>query len=134
MSTDELIKIATEARKTAYAPYSHFAVGAAVLTKTGKLFSGCNVENASLGLTICAERSAVAAAVAAGCRDLAAVAVVTDSNKPALPCGACRQVLAEFNPDVKIVTATLGGAYEEYTLLELLPKPNQGIPAGGKDV
>jgi cytidine deaminase len=76
---------------------------------------------------MCAERSALAAAIAAGSRDFAKVAVVTDSIRPALPCGACRQVLAEFNPDLKIVSATLQGAREEYGLEELLPKPNQGI-------
>src|SRR5437868_10539024 len=127
MSNDELITIAIEARRAAYAPYSKFTVGAALITLSGKVFRGCNVENVSLGLTICAERSAVATAIASGNRDLATVAIVTDSERPALPCGACRQVLAEFNPDLKIVSATLRGAREEHRLGELLPKPSQGV-------
>lgn len=123
----ELLKAATTARSVAYAPYSKFAVGAAVLTKSGRIFSGCNVENLSLGLTICAERSAVSAAVSAGARDLIAIAVVTDSKEPALPCGACRQVLAEFNPKMRIVSATMNGEFEEVGLADLLPKATQGI-------
>ena len=127
MSNDELTKIAIKAREAAYAPYSKFTVGAALLTVSGKVFPGCNIENVSLGLTICAERAAVATAIAAGSRDLAVVAIATDSERPALPCGACRQVLAEFNPDLKILSTTLQGAREEYGLKELLPKPTQGI-------
>ncbi len=109
MQLDELIDVARKARVQAYAPYSKFAVGAALLTKSGKFFAGCNVENASLGLTICAERSAVAAAVAEGHADFEAIAVVTDSAEPTLPCGACRQVLAEFNPTMRIIAATATG-------------------------
>ncbi|HAF02174.1 MAG TPA: cytidine deaminase, partial [Spartobacteria bacterium] len=98
MIQEELVKAALQARNYAYAPYSKFSVGCALLTKSGKIFTGCNVENISLGLTICAERAAVAAAIAEGEKDFVAIAVVTDSDAPALPCGACRQVLAEFNP------------------------------------
>jgi cytidine deaminase len=127
MSNEDLVKAATSAREFAYAPYSKFSVGAAILTRSGKVFTGCNVENASLGLTICAERSAIAAAIAAGSQDLDVVVVVADSEKPALPCGACRQVLAEFNPTLKVISATLAGVREEYLLNELLPKPRQGI-------
>jgi cytidine deaminase len=134
MSNKDLIEAATVARSAAYAPYSKFAVGAAVLTKSGKIFSGCNVENISLGLTICAERSAIAAAVTAGTRDLITIAVVTESKKPALPCGACRQVMAEFNPRMRIVAATTNGESEEFELSELLPKPKQGILESNRNV
>src|SRR5436853_1014874 len=102
MSHFKLIEAAAQARACAYAPYSKFSVGAALLTRSGNVFSGCNVENISLGLTICAERAAVAAAIAGGQKDFAAIAVVTDSQEPAVPCGGCRQVLAEFNPSLKI--------------------------------
>lgn len=127
MSNDELIKAAKTARRSAYAPYSNFSVGAALLTKDGKIFTGCNVENVSLGLTICAERSAVAAAVNSGSKDFVAIAVVTGSKKPAVPCGACRQVLAEFNSAIQILAANEDGLVEQFELSSLLPKPNQGI-------
>jgi cytidine deaminase len=127
MLYDDLIAAASAALSAAYAPYSGFAVGAAVQAKSGKIFSGCNVENVSFGLTICAERAAIAAAVVDGVRDLIAIAVITDSKKPAVPCGACRQVMAEFNPKMRIVAATTSGESEEFELSELLPKPKQGI-------
>ena len=127
VTTKMLVEAAAAARATAYAPYSKFAVGAALLTKSGRIFSGCNIENISLGLTICAERSAVAAAIAAGDKDFVTIAVLTDSKQPALPCGACRQVLAEFNPTMKIITATTSGESAEFGLADLLPKPSQGI-------
>src|SRR3954467_9917687 len=127
MSNTDLIEAARTARLMAYAPYSKFAVGAAVQSKSGQIFIGCNVENISLGLTICAERSAMAAAIAAGVRDLVAVAVVTESRKPAVPCGACRQFMAEFNPEMRIIAATTNGESEEFELSALLPKPRQGI-------
>ncbi len=115
-----LVASARQARANAYAPYSRFAVGAAVLTSDGCVFSGCNVENASFGLTICAERNAVAAAVASGQRPLA-VAVVTEDGDVA-PCGACRQVLAEFSPDMPVVLAPANGdTFALRTLGELLP-------------
>src|SRR5216684_2277037 len=121
MQYAELTAAASKARESAYAPYSKFTVGAAVLSKEGKIFVGCNVENISLGLTICAERSAIAAAVAAGHRDFEAIAIVTDSKKPALPCGACRQVMAEFNSSMKVLAATVAGDAEQFSLKELLP-------------
>ncbi len=115
-----LVATARQARTHAYAPYSRFAVGAAVLTADGRVFSGCNVENASFGLTICAERNAVAAAINAGQRPLA-VAVVTDDGAVP-PCGACRQVLAEFSPAMPVVLAAAEGeAVSVRTLDELLP-------------
>jgi cytidine deaminase len=131
---NELISAASAARLLAYAPYSGFQVGAALITKEGKTYTGCNVENISLGLTICAERSAIATAIAQGSRDFAAIAVVTEGKKPAIPCGACRQVLAEFNPGMKVLTATIDGKVQEFDLAELLPFPSQGILEGSRDV
>jgi cytidine deaminase len=93
---------AREARAQAYAPYSHYRVGASVLTRTGRVYAGCNVENATFGATLCAERSAIAAMVAAGDRDPVACVVVTGGPRPGSPCGICRQVLAEFARDLKI--------------------------------
>ncbi len=98
---NRLVDAAKDARSKAHAPYSHFHVGAAVLTESGEIFAGCNVENASYGLTICAERGAVCTAVAAGHKKIVAVAVVTSGG--ASPCGACRQVLSEFGPAMEIV-------------------------------
>lgn len=134
MLQDELIKAALQARSYAYAPYSKFSVGCALLTKSGRIFTGFNVENISLGLTICAERAAVAAAITEGEKDFVAIAVVTDSDAPALPCGACRQVLAEFNPAVKIVASTISGGTQEFSLSDLLPRPKQGIPGPPRNV
>ena len=135
-----LVGIAREVRDRAYAPYSRFAVGAAVragptaissqdetvgvptgVREPGATFAGCNVENASFGLTICAERNAVFQAVAAGVRHIDAVAVVTDAPTPTMPCGACRQVLREFGPDMVVIGAPLGGKVARYRLGELLP-------------
>jgi cytidine deaminase len=127
MTYTSLVNAAIDARKNAYAPYSKFAVGAALLTKSGEIFSGCNIENVSLGLTICAERAAVAAAVTHGQREFVAVAIATESKEPAVPCGACRQVLAEFNPAMKVISSTIGGREETCTLTDLLPRPKQGI-------
>lgn len=117
---DHLVSAAKDVRTRAHAPYSGYMVGAAVLTTDGRVFTGCNVENASYGLSVCAERHAVAAAVAAGCRDLAGVAVVTQSDPPAAPCGACRQVLAEFG-DFPVILAGLDGVRESTTVRALLP-------------
>lgn len=118
----QLIKAAVAACDSAYAPYSHFQVGAAVLAEDGTITTGANVENASYGLTICAERVAAAAAVAAGQRKLLAVAVASSGG--ASPCGACRQFLAEFGPDmdVLLVDADQSQNVRETTLKELLPE------------
>lgn len=127
---DKLLKAATSAREQAYAPYSGFKVGAALLATSGKVFSGANVENISLGLTICAERAAVTAAIAAGDRDFTTLVVLTDSLPPAVPCGACRQVLAEFNPNLDIVCVSTNGEHGRITLGDLFPRANEGI--GGR--
>jgi cytidine deaminase len=118
---DQLMKKAREAYEKAYAPYSHFKVGAALLGNSGNIYTGCNVENVSFGLTICAERSAVAQAVSSGEREFSAVAVFTDASQPTPPCGACRQVLAEFSDDMTIIMETAQGKREVLTLRELLP-------------
>lgn len=127
MSYGSLVEAAAKARARAHAPYSKFSVGAALLTKSGKIFTGCNVENVSLGLTICAERSAVAAAIAGGEKELAAIAIVTDFPAPVFPCGACRQVLAEFNPELEVVASTIEGRSEKALLSELLPRSGHRI-------
>ncbi len=118
---EALLQAAREAQRQAYAPYSHFAVGAALLTASGKVFTGCNIENASYGLTICAERVAVGSAVAAGERDFVAMAVVAPSPGPISPCGACRQILVEFNPGMRLILANLDGKMLETTAGDLLP-------------
>jgi cytidine deaminase len=115
----ELVAAAAAARERAYAPYSHFAVGAALRAADGAIYVGCNVENASYGLTICAERNAVAHAVASGARDLVALAVVTENG--VTPCGACRQVLVEFGPEMTVIVADTRGNRRIYLLGELLP-------------
>ena len=134
MNKTELIEAAAKARSRAYAPYSKFSVGAALLTRSGRVFVGCNVENISFRLTMCAEQAAVAAAVAEGELDFVAVAVVADSREPIVPCGACRQVLAEFNPKMDVVIASVNGSKETLSLSELLPRPAQGILESKRNV
>ncbi|RJQ44583.1 MAG: cytidine deaminase [Anaerolineaceae bacterium] len=115
-----LIQIALEARKNAYVPYSHYPVGAALLTESGKIFIGANIENAAFSVTICAERTAIFKAVSEGERDLQAIAVVTKNG--GTPCGSCRQVMAEFNPNMKIYIADEHGKLIQETVLkEILP-------------
>jgi cytidine deaminase len=118
--TDSLVDAARAVQQQAYAPYSHFRVGAAIEADNGAVFVGCNVENASYGLTICAERAAVAAAVGAGVRHIRRAVVVTDSDPPAAPCGACRQVLSEFGPDM-LVEAVGPERTSRWSMRELLP-------------
>lgn len=120
---EELVKVASLARQRAYAPYSKYKVGAAIRTARNKVHAGANVENASYGLTICAERSAVFAAVNAGDTKLDAIAIVIDDDQLPSPCGACRQVLAEFAPGMRVILATTGGQRKVTTLAELLPDP-----------
>jgi cytidine deaminase len=118
--TDSLISAARSVQARAYAPYSHFRVGAALESSDGKVFLGCNVENASYGLTICAERSAVFAAVSAGATRFRRAVVVSDVGPPAAPCGACRQVLAEFGLDLPIDGVGPKGTVR-WRLSDLLP-------------
>ena len=128
----QLLDQARRAREAAYAPYSNFTVGAAVLTAAGEIFSGCNIENASLGATICAERVAIFTAVAAGCRDLTALAVIADTPDPVPPCGLCRQVLAEFSPDCRVLMANTAGRIRLANLKELLPLAFRLPPESGE--
>jgi cytidine deaminase len=113
---------ARESAKRSYCPYSKFAVGAAVLTAGGRIFAGCNVENASFGLSICAERVAVFRAIAEGERTIEAVAVYTPTPEPVMPCGACLQVLSEFGPSATVVSICDGGDRMEAALHLLLPR------------
>ena len=127
MSKDDMIEAAMNARQRSYAPYSTFLVGAALQTESGDVFAGCNIENVSLGLTMCAEQAAVAAAVSAGQTKFTTIAIVADSREAILPCGRCRQILAEFNPSMEIITSTVHGQCETFRLNDLLPRPMQGI-------
>jgi cytidine deaminase len=120
---EDLIKVASLQRQRAHAPYSKYKVGAAIRTKRNKIHAGANIENASYGLTICAERTAVFAALNAGDREFDAVAIVIDGERLPSPCGACRQVLAEFSPNMRVILATTGGLRKATTLGELLPDP-----------
>ena len=123
MNWEPLIEEARSARLNAYAPYSGFSVGAALLTEDGSVFFGCNVENRSFGITLCAERVAAAVAVASGQTSWRALVVVTETTPPSRPCGVCLQTLAEFNPQLPILLANLVGFQEELRLDELLPQP-----------
>lgn len=116
----KLIQAAIEMRKQSYSPYSNFAVGAAVLSNDGYIYGGCNIENVSYGLTNCAERTAIFNAVSDGKRNISAIAVVADTDRPCSPCGACRQVIGEFKIPC-IIMANLKGEYKTVTLEELLP-------------
>ncbi len=118
---DDLVEAARAARQRAYAPYSKFQVGAALRTKSGQVFRGGNVENISYSITICAERSAGVAAVAAGALDWEEIAVVADTSRPTSPCGACRQFMAEFNPQMRVVIANLEKVLLACTVADLLP-------------
>jgi cytidine deaminase len=124
---NDLREAALKARLRAYAPYSKFLVGAALRLKSGSVISGCNVENISLGLTICAERACVVQAIAQGETAFAALTIVAETETPIVPCGACRQVLAEFAPDLVITSWTLAGASQDFSLADLLPLSKQGI-------
>ena len=117
---DKLVSLAAEARKKAHAPYSNFAVGAALLAKSGRVYKGCNVENASYGLSICAERAAVFKAVSEGEREFGAIAVVSENG--VTPCGACRQVLMEFGGDIQVIVADTAGHRRAFVLTDLLPE------------
>ena len=124
--TSDVIEAAWQAWARAYAPYSSFQVGAALVAQDGRIFTGCNVENLSYGLTICAERNAVFSAVAAGAREFSRIVVVAATREPISPCGACRQVLAEFG-DFEILCVTRDGRTFSSTIGALLPRAVTGI-------
>jgi cytidine deaminase len=119
---EELLSAAIYARQKAYVPYSGFKVGAALRGSAGEIFSGCNVENASYGLTLCAERNTVCTAVAAGVQTFTQMVIVADSETPCPPCGACRQFLFEFAPNLELWVANLSGETKFYRLCDLLPE------------
>ncbi|MEW6244298.1 MAG: cytidine deaminase [Bacillota bacterium] len=130
MSEGELIALALLAKRNAYSPYSGFRVGAALLCADGRVFTGCNVENASFSVTTCAERVALFSAVAQGARKFSAIAVVTDSEQPVFPCGVCRQALAEFSPDMNVIAAGLKEV-QTVVLGQLLPHAFSHAHIGG---
>lgn len=121
MDTKQLIKKALEAQEKAYVPYSGFKVGAALLTKSGNIYTGCNIESASYTPTICAERTAISKAVSEGEQDIEAIAVVGNPEQFTYPCGVCRQVIREFGRDATIIIAKNENEYKMYKLDELLP-------------
>ena len=121
--TSDLIAKAVAARENSVAPYSHFKVGAALETKDGRVFSGCNIESASYGLTVCAERLALWKALSEGSREFTRIAVVTDAPAITSPCGTCRQLLWEYCGDIVVELHSLRGLDERYQLAELLPHP-----------
>lgn len=125
---DSLIAVAREARDRAIAPYSGFRVGAALETTDGRAITGCNIENATFGLTVCAERVALLTALAAGDREFRTIVVVSQSREPVTPCGPCRQLLWEYCGDIDVVAASTAGAVSRYRLSELLPHPFTLIP------
>ena len=120
---DRLISEAKQSRENAHAPYSNFRVGAALRAASGRVFGGCNVENATYGLTVCAERVAIFKAISEGERGFEAIAVVTDTDTLTPPCGACRQLIWEFCGDVAVILANLKGKSETLRMRDLFPKP-----------
>ena len=122
MTDNEMVEKARRARLNAYSPYSGFRVGACLVAKSGRIYTGCNVESASFTPTCCAERTALFTAVAEGEREFESIAVACDGKKPAWPCGVCRQALVEFSPGMKVIAAGEAGGWEETSLSELLPK------------
>ena len=121
MTENELFAIAKKAAEHAYVPYSHFPIGAALECADGTVFTGCNVENAAYGSTICAERTAIVKAVSEGYTDFVRIAISGEGQGYCMPCGACRQVMSEFSPDMEVLCSKAGGDYVRYPLRELLP-------------
>lgn len=120
MEDQELVELARKAREFSYSPYSKFKVGAALITNEGKVYSGCNIENASFGITNCAERTAIFKAVSEGAREIDTIAIIADSDEPCSPCGTCRQAMAEFKVK-RVIMANLKGEVKAVSLAELLP-------------
>jgi cytidine deaminase len=129
--TDKLVEAAKAAMVGAYCPYSKFHVGAALEAEDGTVYTGCNVENASYGGTICAERTAVVTAVAAGKRRFRRIAVASDASEPVAPCGMCRQFMAEFGTALTVVSVGTSGRTKSWTLAELLPSAFTGADLAG---
>lgn len=123
MSEDKLVNAALEARENAFAPYSDFKVGAALETEDGKIYTGCNIENSTYGLTVCAERVALWKAISEGERKFKRIAVSSATDRPATPCGACRQLLWEFGGDIEVILVNPQGYRESHRMLNLFPKP-----------
>lgn len=121
MTDKELIEIAEKAMENAYAPYSNFKVGAALLCSDGTVFTGCNIENASYGAANCAERTAVFKAVSEGRREFSAIAIVSSSGEETFPCGICRQVLAEFSPDIRVILQNKENIPVSYKFQDIMP-------------
>lgn len=124
MNEKKMIDIAKEVLENAYAPYSKYRVGAVIETSSGKLYTGCNIENMSFGLTVCAERVAIFKAVSDGERSITKVVIVSDGDSTPIPCGACLQVMNEFSDeDLEIIVSSRDGKFERFKLIDLLPRP-----------
>lgn len=134
MTDRELVALALRSRENAYAPYSHFSVGAALLCEDGSVYTGCNVENAAYSCGVCAERTAAVKAVSEGKRAFAAIAVAGSSDAICTPCGLCRQFLYEFAPQMRVLCANAAGDYEAYTLSDLLPHGFGGKTLAGENL
>jgi cytidine deaminase len=133
MTTKSLLEVAKTARLNSYSPYSKFAVGAAIRTDAG-IFSGCNIESSSYGLTLCAERVAIFKALSEGAKKITEMAVVADTDGPVAPCGACRQIIHEFAPGARIIMANLKGDSKIQTATELLPDAFDSRSLPGDDI
>jgi cytidine deaminase len=123
MDNRELVLKAKKARENSYAPYSNFKVGAALLAKSGKVYTGANLENSSFGQTVCAERMALYKAVSAGEKGFKKIVIIAPGKRPVTPCGICRQALFEFAPQLEVICSNLEGKIKRYTLKQLLPNP-----------
>ena len=121
MTDRKLISKAAEVMENSYSPYSRFKVGAAIETTDGTVFVGCNIENAAVGSTMCAEAAAIAAAISAGKRSFKRIAIISDGSAYCFPCGTCRQLLNEFSPEIEVLSARSDGRYVSYSLSSLLP-------------
>ena len=132
MEISKLLSAAMEALDNSYSPYSGYRVGAAILCRNGAIYSGCNIENSSYPVSVCAEISALSAAISSGNRGLEKIAVISSGEDICMPCGQCRQALNEFNPDMSVICANSKGEYKEYLLSELLPHSFQNFASHQK--